>query len=85
MIVGLSDGSIEIFKLVPRGPNTYYEHLKTINIHEDSISALHLDKINMILSSSSVDGFLNISDAKNGVLIDSLEMNAEITSLYGES
>jgi archaellum component FlaF (FlaF/FlaG flagellin family) len=30
----------------------------------------------MILYSSSVDGYLNVSDAKNGALIDSIEMNS---------
>jgi hypothetical protein len=29
----------------------------------------------MILYSSSIDGYLNISDAKNGALINSLKMN----------
>lgn len=47
-----------------------------MKIHEDSISGLHLDKINKILYSSSIDGFLNISDIRNGVLIDSIEMGA---------
>lgn len=28
----------------------------------------------MIIYSASLDGFLNVTDAKNGVLIDSLEM-----------
>lgn len=39
----------------------------------------------MVLYSASIDGFLNITDAKNGVLIDSLEMNTEITGICGES
>lgn len=39
----------------------------------------------MIVYSSSVDGFLNISDFKNGVLIDSIELHTEITGMIGES
>lgn len=75
MIVGLADGSIELFKLVYRGNNIYYEHMKTINIHEDSVTGIHLDVVNLIVYSSSVDGFLNVSDFKNGVLIDSINLH----------
>jgi hypothetical protein len=39
----------------------------------------------MIVYSSSVDGFLNVSDFKNGVLIDSIDLHTEITGLEGES
>lgn len=72
MIAGLSDGGVEIFKLVPRGTYLYYEVIKQIKTHEDAITGLHLDIVNKILYSSSIDGFLNVCDARNGVLIDSL-------------
>lgn len=84
MIAGLSDGGIEIFKLVPRGSIIYYEVVKHLKIHEDSINGLYLDKINMILYSTSVDGWLNVSDAKNGAFLDSIEYGCEITCLVGE-
>ena len=35
MIAGLSDGGIEIFKLVQRGAILYYEVVKLLKIHED--------------------------------------------------
>lgn len=85
MIVGLANGQIEIFKLVPRNNYLYYEVVKHLAIHQEAIVGLHLDEVNKILYSASVDGILNISDARNGGLIDSLEMNAEITCLLGES
>lgn len=47
-----------------------------MNNHEDSITGLFLDKINGIIYSASVDGFLNVSDGRNGVLINSLELNS---------
>lgn len=85
MVVGLSDGSVEIFKLIPKNNYLYYEVVKQVKTHEDAITGLHLDKINRILYSSSIDGFLNIIDARNGVLIDSLEMHCEITNIVGDS
>ena len=85
MVAGLSDGSIEIFKLVPKNTYLYYEVVKQIKTHEDYITGLHLDAVNKVLYSSSIDGFLNICDARNGVLIDSLEMHCEITSIIGDS
>lgn len=84
MIVGLSDGSVELFRLFPRNTYLYYEHIKTMNTHEDAITGLHLDRINKVVYSASVDGFLNVSDARNGVLINSLELNTEITGIYGD-
>jgi WD40 repeat protein len=75
MLVGLSDGTLEFFKLVPRNHYIYYQHIKTINLHEDSINGLHLDKVNMVAYTTSLDGYLHIFDFRNGVLIDSKELH----------
>lgn len=38
----------------------------------------------MILYSTSIDGWLNVSDARNGAFLDSIEYGCEITCLKGE-
>jgi hypothetical protein len=55
-----------------KGRNTYYEVRKLITVHEDTISGLHLDVLNSILYSSSVDGWINIIDVKKAVVIDTI-------------
>ena len=43
MVVGLSDGSIEIFKLIQKPRYVYYEMPTMVNAHEDDVIGLHLD------------------------------------------
>lgn len=55
-----------------KGRNTYYEVRKLITVHEDTITGFHLDVINNILYSTSVDGWMNIIDVKKTVVIDTI-------------
>lgn len=68
---------------MPRGVIIYYHYIKTITAHEDAITGLYLDKFHMFLYSTSADGRLIISDARSGILMDTLSLNSEITGLYG--
>lgn len=43
MIVGLSDGSIELFRLIQKPRYIYYELPKMVKTHEDEVVGLHLD------------------------------------------
>jgi 6-phosphogluconolactonase (cycloisomerase 2 family) len=56
-----------------------------LKVHEDEICALHLDEINMIIYSASIDGWLNIIDANRVVLIDTLELSCNITTFIPDT
>lgn len=73
MIVGLSDGSIELFRLIQKPRYIYYEMPKMVKTHEEEVVGLHLDEVNMMLYSASTDGWLNVIDVSRGILVDTLE------------
>lgn len=53
-----------------------------IKTHEDEVVGLHLDEVNMMLYSASVDGWLNVIDATRGILVDTLELTSQITQMH---
>ena len=58
---------------------------KMLKNHEEEVIGLHLDEVNLMIYSASKDGWINITDANRGILVDSLELSQEITKLYGDS
>lgn len=43
-----------------------------IKTHEDEVIGLHLDEVNMMIYSASIDGWINVIDATRGILVDTL-------------
>ena len=56
-----------------------------IKTHEDQIIGLHLDEVNMMIYSASVDGWINVIDGSRGVLVDTLELSNQITHMHADS
>jgi hypothetical protein len=84
MVVGLSDGTIEIFKLIQKPRYIYYEMPKMIKGHEEDVIGLHLDEVNKIIYTASVDGWINVIDCNLGVIIDTLELSSQITKIHAD-
>lgn len=55
-----------------KGRNIYYEVKRLLTVHEDTITGMHLDDINGILYTTSIDGWMNIIDAKKTVHLDTI-------------
>jgi hypothetical protein len=72
MVVGLSDGSIEIFKLIQKPRYIYYEMPKMVKAHDDDVISVYLDEVNMNLYSASSDGWISIVDANRCIVIESV-------------
>jgi hypothetical protein len=58
---------------------------KMIKSHEDDIVGLHLDEVNRIIYSASIDGWINIINADLGVVIDTLELSSQITKTHSDA
>lgn len=56
-----------------------------IKTHEDEVIGLHLDEVNMMIYSASVDGWINVIDATRGILMDTLELSNQITHMHADS
>ena len=55
-----------------------------IACHQDVITGMFLDQVNRVLYTVGADGFLNIIDPLKGVLIDTLQLQVEISSLTAD-
>jgi hypothetical protein len=49
------------------------------------VIGLHLDEVNMMIYSASVDGWINVIDGSRGVLVDTLELSNQITHMHADS
>ena len=58
MAAGLSDGSVELFKLIQKPRYIYYQLPTMVKVHDDAVLAIHLDETNLHLFSVSVGGFV---------------------------
>jgi hypothetical protein len=84
MVVGLSDGSIEIFKLIQKPRYVYYEMPTMVSAHNEDVIGLHLDELNRIIYSASADGWINVIDADRSLVINKVELASPITCIHAD-
>ena len=85
MVVGLSDGSIEVFKLIQKPRYVYYQMPQMINAHTEDVIGLHLDEMNRIIYSASADGWINVIDADRCIVINKHELASQITCIHADT
>lgn len=73
MVVGLSDGNLEVFRLVQKPRYVYYELPRMVAAHNGDVIGIHLDELNQIIYSASSDGWITVTDADRCMIINKQE------------
>lgn len=84
MVVGLSDGTIEVFRLVQKPRYVYYELPRMVTAHNDDVIGIYLDELNQIIYSASEDGWITVTDVDRCMIINKHECASQITSIQAD-